>query len=830
MLCVRQLVIAALATASVYSIVPFPAEASDFSEGLQRHGDALTGDGCWNSRCVAVNGCPDGYVDASGCCPVCQKVLKENEPCEATGKTPDDIPAARCAHGFSCKKGACRRNNDPGCSRQMTAQRRQGRPDWMAAPQVHCDSRGDFQRLQCRGTLCYCAGRDTGEPTGPLVLIQHLALLSCYDAALHGSGYLTACEKELVRTRSLALHFSRKGHTVLGLDGVACELDGSFARVQCGRPESCVCTDRDGISLKSYARDRMEFQGRWYGMDCGVFTMKAGCPSLLVLVPLFLCVAVQALPTGHKAGPGEHVPDEVEQLDQLRKAMGSKATKVVESESSQVLNVDGRVRASSNKEKTVKDAQSGAMLASVKQTSKLEQRGPGERPHSVSRTQLDVPALGIHDTKIEDSNNNKNLPQSVQQQQQLLPGLGQAEKKNYIPYPWNPEELDQTDYTPADLAQYILRTGDEEGVAMAVEELLRMGMMNREEAIVYLQDVKAEMNYIRSQQEKLRKIQELREVINMKKKDEFKVQQHRLSEALDTREMEHPPKVAMTAKAPQKPAQQHAPNAKAAASENPKLPASSSVSKEVAPSAPSQAGGKGKAASASSSAVASSKTAGGDKDKSSATSHQGSQVESAPNGAESQKRSGAAERLMLPSGLTPSKLSVLELERLGEEQRGRSAQQQAEDDVLGALKRLRGSSLYDEYTLEEIIYWLAKDMFAHSIIKGDQSAEEALARFANFVETEVSQNKLSGEVEKKVLDIMLAALVDILREFPGAQYTGPGPNQLPQRLFPEATEHQAAKLANARVRNAAIRLREEKKKTIPAVIKHKEVATASQKS
>lgn len=185
---------------------------------------------------------------------------------------------------------------------------------------------------------------------------------------------------------------------------------------------------------------------------------------------------------------------------------------------------------------------------------------------------------------------------------------------------------------------------------------------------------------------------------------------------------------------------------------------------------------------------------------------------------------------MLPGGLAPNKLSVLELERLGEEQRVRSAQQQAEEDVLGALKRLRGSSLYDEYTLEEIIYWLAKDMFAHSIVKGDQSAEEALARFANFVETEVSQNKLSGEVEKKVLDIMLAALVDMLREFPNAQYSGPASNQLPQRLFPEATEHQAAKLANARVRNAAIRLREEKKKTIPAVIKHKEVPTASQKS
>lgn len=560
--------------------------------------------------------------------------------------------------------------------------------------------------------------------------------------------------------------------------------------------------------------------------------MKAGCPSLLVLVPLLLCITVQALPTGHKAG--EHVADEVEQLDQLRKAAtGSKGTKVVESESSRVLNVDGRVRASSSKEKTVKDAQSGAMLASVKQTSQLEQRGPGEQPHSLSRTQLDVPALGIHDTKIEDSNNNNNnLLQSAQQHQQqpqlLLPGPGPAEKKNYVPYPWNAEEPDRTDYTPADLAEYILRTGDEEGVAMAVEELLRQGMMTREEAIVYLQDVKAEMNYIRAQQEKLRKIQELREAISMKKKDEFKVQQHRLSEALGTREMEHAPKVAMTAKDSQKPTQQQAPNSNAAPSGKPRLSATPSVSKEVAPSAPSQTGGKGKAVSSSSSA-APAKTAGGDKDK--APAHQDSQAASlAANGAETQKRGGGAERLMLSSGLTPSKLSVLELERLGEEQRGRSAQQQAEDDVLGALKRLRSSSLYDEYTLEEIIYWLAKDMFAHSIIKGDQSAEEALARFANFVETEVSQNKLSGEVEKKVLDIMLAALVDILREFPNAQYTGPMPSQLPQRLFPEATEHQAAKLANARVRNAAIRLREEKKKTIPAVIKHKEVAAASQKS
>ncbi|KAL1418824.1 hypothetical protein MTO96_005527 [Rhipicephalus appendiculatus] len=225
--------------------------------------------------------------------------------------------------------------------------------------------------------------------------------------------------------------------------------------------------------------------------------MKVGCSSLLVLAPLFLCAAVQSLPTGYKAG--------------------GKATKLFEAESSRVVSVDGQVQASSNKEKEVKDARSGETLASVKESSQLEQRGPGEQPHSVSRTQVDVPALGIHETKVEDSSNaNNNM------QRQLLPGPGPTEKKNYVPYFWNAEEPDRSDYTPTDLAEYILRTGDEEGVAMAVEELLRQGMMTREEAIVYLHDVKAEMNYIRAQQEKLRKIQELRKAISMMKKDEFK--------------------------------------------------------------------------------------------------------------------------------------------------------------------------------------------------------------------------------------------------------------------------------------------------------------------
>ncbi|XP_075550108.1 uncharacterized protein LOC142583505 [Dermacentor variabilis] len=150
-----------------------------------------------------------------------------------------------------------------------TAERRQGQADWMAAPQLHCDSRGGIQRLQYRRrAVLYCARRDAGEPTGPVVLVEHTTLLSCYDAKRHAEGYMTTCERELVHARSLVYHFSRKGQMLLAVEGVGCDLDGGFARIQCGRPERCVCTDRDSVSLNSYAFEHTKMQGHRHNMDC----------------------------------------------------------------------------------------------------------------------------------------------------------------------------------------------------------------------------------------------------------------------------------------------------------------------------------------------------------------------------------------------------------------------------------------------------------------------------------------------------------------------------------------------------------------------------------
>lgn len=48
------------------------------------------------------------------------------------------------------------------------------------------------------------------------------------------------------------------------------------------------------------------------------------------------------------------------------------------------------------------------------------------------------------------------------------------------------------------MAQYVFWTGDEEGVAKAVEELIDNGMMSRETALEFLNDIRLGIDYLES--------------------------------------------------------------------------------------------------------------------------------------------------------------------------------------------------------------------------------------------------------------------------------------------------------------------------------------------
>ncbi|KAK4296394.1 hypothetical protein Pmani_031110 [Petrolisthes manimaculis] len=80
---------------------------------------------------------------------------------------------------------------------------------------------------------------------------------------------------------------------------------------------------------------------------------------------------------------------------------------------------------------------------------------------------------------------------------------------------------------------------------------------------------------------------------------------------------------------------------------------------------------------------------------------------------------------------------------------------------------------YTQYSLEEVIYQLAKILFKQAMHRGDLGSERALQEVAALLEKEVARGAITPEVEKKVLDVMVNSLVDSLgeSEFPSA----PGP-------------------------------------------------------
>ncbi|XP_058442738.1 uncharacterized protein LOC131425139 [Malaya genurostris] len=86
------------------------------------------------------------------------------------------------------------------------------------------------------------------------------------------------------------------------------------------------------------------------------------------------------------------------------------------------------------------------------------------------------------------------------------------------------------------------------------------------------------------------------------------------------------------------------------------------------------------------------------------------------------------------------------------------------DDVVGRLRL--ADFLYAEYSLEEVIYQLAKVMFTQSLTRGSEPAQHALEKLTTFLESEGTHGRISPVLQKKILDVLLAALADTLAENP----------------------------------------------------------------
>jgi len=59
--------------------------------------------------------------------------------------------------------------------------------------------------------------------------------------------------------------------------------------------------------------------------------------------------------------------------------------------------------------------------------------------------------------------------------------------------------------------------------------------------------------------------------------------------------------------------------------------------------------------------------------------------------------------------------------------------------------------LYGEYSLEEVIYQLAKTMFTQSLTHGSEESQAALQKLTQFLENEGKHGRISPMLQKKIL-------------------------------------------------------------------------------
>ncbi|XP_044727050.1 uncharacterized protein LOC123290787 [Chrysoperla carnea] len=458
--------------------------------------------------------------------------------------------------------------------------------------------------------------------------------------------------------------------------------------------------------------------------------------------------------------PSDLNDSDVWQLESLKHSIG-KTLEMIKSQSSTFTDINGHQESHTNSRTQAES--DGQLLAKIDQ----HIESTNEKPLTKIHTEIEVPSQGVHKTIVQEipshsssnsdgsssSSNNDGTVNKRQHQQHLQHGqqfmnkivsLQQQKNSNHngnSPYyqhhstPSGDTSQDTQDinnnvdpytvystsvqYSPLDMAEYVFWTGDEKGVTLAIEEFLRDGLMTRDEAIAFLQEIKFNLEYLQAHYSQQGVHSPDLQRLEQSKERAYNIQR------------------------------------------------SGRFSKSVTPNILY--------------------TDGGDNRQS---KHEYDL---------SDLRKDMEKKSDVQNG--PTKQSKI------------ITVKDANEDVISdeeyevLLERLRVADfLYTQYSLEEVIYQLAKVMFSQSLTRGSAEAQEALQKFTTFLESETEQGHISRSLEKKVLDVLIAALTDTLTEHPelvaaareglsggSAPQLPPGNNMLQQILEMTPEEKEAVK-------------------------------------
>ncbi|KAJ2951988.1 hypothetical protein O0L34_g4251 [Tuta absoluta] len=436
---------------------------------------------------------------------------------------------------------------------------------------------------------------------------------------------------------------------------------------------------------------------------------------LLIASPSVLCAPVAQNPTGSSDAQEQHKNTDVpvEQLEKLKSAEDSKEAALT-SEHVEFHRLDS--------------VQSNGELVSRLEQHATADAVPGEKPDLHSQTKLDVPSEGVHKVVIQHGGQvavvdaTTTAPGADEQTPKVFHGaarLVQATSGSSNPNPghtaarrsFNADITKETknnmdhyasyagvQYSPLDMAEYVFWTGDEQGVTAAIEEFLQEGMMSKEEAIAFLQEIKFNIDYLRA---------------HFAQRAAEENAQQNAAEKLKTMLLE------------QANAREYQNQYRNPALQSFPFGNSPDIIRAIA-------------------------------SKNWEMSNNLSPYPSLP--VSSELRPEPVKRTFDP---------MLQSNIIGTSDYDRDGPIITEEEYEEMMEKLKAAdTLYTEYTLEEIIYQLAKMMFSQSLSRDPASARAATQRFMAFLELEAERGQLSRTIEKKVLDVMIAALTDTIGDHP----------------------------------------------------------------
>ncbi|KAJ8925361.1 hypothetical protein NQ315_009191 [Exocentrus adspersus] len=118
----------------------------------------------------------------------------------------------------------------------------------------HCDSKGNFEKLQCNSGLCWCVEPKTGELNSTVVPERAITKLPCYSAAEVGSQYLRQCDSAKYGMSKIYETLRIHGVQYANLGTLLCDGDGAYGAYNINAGIA-YCTWRDGKKIGTWQSD-----------------------------------------------------------------------------------------------------------------------------------------------------------------------------------------------------------------------------------------------------------------------------------------------------------------------------------------------------------------------------------------------------------------------------------------------------------------------------------------------------------------------------------------------------------------------------------------------